>query len=240
MEFGENRPNLPSPYSPHELYERVIRTVVGVKSTQGLGSGVLIAPNGVVATNRHVVGADRQVGIRLSDGGAYRGAVIASFTDIDLAFVRTDLDQNSYGELSRNRKLQVGDAVYAIGHPLGLENTLTQGIISGIERVIEEAIYIQTDASVNPGNSGGPLYNAYGEIVGINTMGLRGSSGLNFAIPSHTVAAKYQELLDKMARGTQGYYCGVCGNSSSSPEYCDNVARPLYWTTPPTHHSHIG
>jgi serine protease Do len=124
------------------------------------------------------------------------------------------------------RKLKVGEAVFAIGHPMGLDYTLTQGIVSSIERTIGDAKFVQIDVSINPGNSGGALYTAYGELAGINTMGYANSEHLNFAIPIDEVISRYSTWLEEKAKGLT-HYCSICGFSSKNEKYCENCGASL-------------
>jgi serine protease Do len=224
-------------YGSHDLFEGLVRAVVGIKARQGTGSGVFIDAMGRIATNRHVIGTNRQVVVRLNSGVELTGTVSGSFADVDLAFVKVDLEQNPYARLLQGRQLQIGEPVYAVGHPFGLENTLTKGIVSAVERVIDGMKYVQTDAPINPGNSGGPLYSESGELVGINTMGISASMGLGFAVPFDVVAARYQELFAGRQGATEGQYCGVCGNLSRDEKYCDKCGAQL---APPGGHAATG
>lgn len=218
-------------FAAQDVFEIVADTVVGIQTQDGSGSGVIIDSNGIVATNYHVVGDCFDVIIRLKDKTQLIGQVVRSYRDVDLAFVRIALE-NSPSFLSStlsstrnrgllcNRPLKVGETVFAIGHPLGLEFTLTQGIVSSTERTINGAKYVQIDASINPGNSGGALYSTYAELLGINTMGLAGAQGLNFAIPANVISEKYKEFLGEHSRGLINY-CNTCGHNSGSDKYCE-------------------
>jgi serine protease Do len=159
------------------------------RGRQSLGSGVIASPDGHIVTNFHVVrGADAIV-VRLADHGEYQARLIGSDARTDLALLKIDaagLPALPFGDSDR---LEVGEPVMAIGNPFGLEQTVTTGIVSAKERFIGSGPYddfIQTDASVNPGNSGGPLIDARGALVGINTAIFSqtgGSVGIGFAIP---------------------------------------------------------
>ncbi len=219
-------------YQPQDLFEIVADTVVSVKTKDGSGSGVVINKNGIAVTNRHVVDTNSKALIGLKNGDKFIGKVIRSYSDIDLAFIKFDLTKSSLLTSSLifsgkdfnpccQRKLKVGEPVYAIGHPMGLDYTLTQGIVSSIERKIDSTKFIQIDVSINPGNSGGALYTAYGELAGINTMGYVNSEHLNFAIPIDEVVKRYSTWLEEEAKGFT-HYCGVCGFSSLGEKYCEN------------------
>ena len=165
------------------------------------GSGFLIRSDGFVVTNAHVVeGADR-VQVRLSDGRRVQGKVVGRDSRTDLALVKidgvSDLPVISLGDSNRVR---VGEFVLALGHPFGLEQFVSFGIVSRKGAPIQSAApgfdFIQTDAAVNPGNSGGPLVNMAGEVVGVNSMATRGGS-IGFAIPVNLVKSLLPQLADK-------------------------------------------
>jgi hypothetical protein len=153
---------------------------------RGYGSGTLVRDDGVVVTNHHVVRDALRVTVAIPGHGARRARVVAVDPDRDLALLKVPGRDLPFLPLAR-RPVSTGDDVIAIGSPMGLSHTVTKGIISSTRRVREGVDYLQTDVSVNPGNSGGPLINASGEVVGINTFILRESeavalTGLNFAV----------------------------------------------------------
>ncbi|HWB31539.1 MAG TPA: trypsin-like peptidase domain-containing protein [Acidobacteriaceae bacterium] len=201
------------------VYKKVLPSVVNITSTtmafdffygpvpqQGQGSGFILNKDGLILTNNHVIDNARTVEVTLYDKHKYKAQVIAVDKGHDLALLKItapNLVPATLAESSSN--LAVGQKVYAIGNPFGLSGTMTRGIISAIRSVrgpesapIEDAI--QTDASVNPGNSGGPLLNSHGEVIGITTMiasnGADQSSGIGFAIPINTAKA----VLDDYAK----------------------------------------
>jgi S1-C subfamily serine protease len=214
-------------YSPQDLYERVIESVVGIITSTGAASGVFIDDKGIAATNRHVVGVDSAITVRLNNGNEYPGRVLRSFRDIDLAFVKAEVGANEHAAFGGAERLKVGQRVYAIGHPLGLENTLTKGIVSAVGRHIKGARYIQTDAPINPGNSGGPLFNEFAQVVGINTLVFRESQGLGFAIPVADILGRYKEIRSGFNDLLLSHYCGVCGRSSESESYCEHCGAKI-------------
>lgn len=171
----------------------------------GQGSGVIVDPSGYIVTNYHVVEGVDAVEVRLSDGRHAAARVIGSDPLTDLAVLKTNATNLIAAEWGDSEKLQVGDLVWALGSPYGLEHTLTFGIVSAKARrstsnftsnMYQE--YLQTDAAVNPGNSGGPLVDIEGRIVGINAAIFgRGYQGISFAIPSSLAREKYQELRTK-------------------------------------------
>ncbi len=161
---------------------------------RGTGSGLIISGDGRLVTNAHVVaGADR-VRVTLKDGRVFDGEVVGADEVTDLAVVKIDGYGLPRAALGKSEALTPGEWAIAIGNPLGLDNTVTIGIISALGRSSSQVgvpdkrvSFIQTDAAINPGNSGGPLLNAKGEVVGINTAIRAGAQGLGFAIPIETV-----------------------------------------------------
>ena len=199
------------------VYKRVLPSVVNITSTtlvfdffngavpqRGQGSGFVLDKAGHVLTNFHVVeGANRGIEVLLSDKHRYAAKVVGTDRLHDLALLQIDAPNLQAVTLADSAQLAVGQKVYAIGNPFGLNGTMTRGIISSIRSIrgsegapIEDAI--QTDAAINPGNSGGPLLNSRGEVIGINTMiasnGAEQSSGIGFAIPINTAKAVLADL----------------------------------------------
>lgn len=168
---------------------------------RGTGSGFIISEDGKILTNAHVVdGADR-VEVKLKDGRTLEGRVIGTDPLTDVAVVEVDGANLPVAELGDSENLRSGEWAIAIGNPLGLDNTVTTGIISGIGRNSSQigagdkrVDFIQTDAAINPGNSGGPLLNENGEVIGINTAIIQGAQGLGFAIPINTA----QDIADQL------------------------------------------
>jgi serine protease Do len=210
--FGGGRAN-PSPM-PREYVER------------SLGSGVIVDPKGYIITNNHVV--ESATKIKVSIGGnpeEYTARVIGTDPDGDIAVIKIDGDKPfPYAKIGNSQSMKVGDWVIAIGSPFGFEQTVTAGIISATGRTFANrgggpslfGDYLQTDASINSGNSGGPLVNMNGEVVGINSFITTGSSfssgsaGIGFSIPSHIFVNIYNQILEtgKFSRG----YLGVSMN----------------------------
>ncbi len=158
---------------------------------QGLGSGVIINPDGLILTNYHVIEDADKIEVTLSSGKTCKGVVIGTDPISDVALVQIDEKNLPAAKLGDSAKLKVGQYVVAIGNPYGLDHTVTTGVISALERNINignKTMYgiIQTDAAINPGNSGGPLVNLEGEIVGINTMIYSQAQGLGFAVSADT------------------------------------------------------
>ncbi|HEX5470748.1 MAG TPA: trypsin-like peptidase domain-containing protein [Lacipirellulaceae bacterium] len=169
---------------------------------EGQGSGVIVDKAGYIVTNYHVVEGIDSVQVRLSDRRTVDAAVVGTDSLTDIAVLKIDLDNLIAAEWGDSDKLEVGDLVWAIGSPYGLERTLTFGIVSAKSRhganVSPYQEYLQTDAAVNPGNSGGPLVNIEGQIVGINAA-IFGPAyqGISFSIPSALAREKYEQLRAK-------------------------------------------
>ena len=174
------------------VVERVAGSVTHVQRGRAAGSGTVIAPDGYILTNAHVVDDARAVDVMLADGATYRAPVIGVDRATDLAVVRALGPALPALELATADTLRVGQLVVAIGDPLGLQSTVTHGVVSALGRslrakdgrIIENVI--QTDAALNPGNSGGPLVDTHGRVVGVNTAVIAGAQGIAFAIPAAT------------------------------------------------------
>lgn len=184
--------------SVQENVERIAEAIVLVRTPTGLGSGFVIQENGYVVTNEHVISGEQDITITVyvdRDGNLenlnFRGVrIIATNPQADLALLKIDAERAFRTvPLGDSETLRPGEVVYAIGSPLGLERTVSQGIISLRNRAFEGRTYIQTTAQINPGNSGGPLLNLRGEVIGVNNMKVAGAGveGLGFAIPSTTL-----------------------------------------------------
>jgi serine protease Do len=179
---------------------------------QDQGSGVIIDAEGYIITNYHVVDRAAEVSVELSDGSKHQAQVVGIDPATDLAVLKISAANLTAAPWGKSSELEVGDPVLAIGNPFGLSHTVTAGILSATERhaVVEQVNYrnfLQTDAAVNPGNSGGPLVNMKGEIVGINTAIVGPTyQGISFAIPSDMVRQVYDQLVKsgKVARGWLG------------------------------------
>ncbi len=169
---------------------------------RSLGSGVLVREDGLILTNQHVIEGADDIQVLLADGREYAAQIIGVDVDTDLAVLRIPVSDLPYLRLDAPAALDVGDIVLAIGNPFGLSQTVTQGIVSALQRTGSPeaplARFIQTDAAINEGNSGGALINAQGELVGINVSTLTGVQhiqGISFAIPSNLARQVLQEIL---------------------------------------------
>lgn len=186
----------------------------GEPSQQGTGSGFIIAADGAVLTNAHVVEGATQVTVNLRDGRKFSGKVLGVDELTDVAVIKISATGLPTVQLGNSRTLTPGQWAIAIGNPFGLQNTVTTGIISATGRASTEigardlrVEFIQTDAAINPGNSGGPLLDQQGKVIGMNTAILRGGQGLGFAIPIEIADRIAKQLL---ATGrVQRQYLGV-------------------------------
>ena len=186
-----------------ETIIRVARTatpaVVSVSRRGGSGSGVIVRADGIIITNAHVVGTARNVEVRTADGRTFTGTVLGTDEDVDTAIVRISARNLPVAPLADSDRLEVGQLAIAIGNPLGLERTVTRGVVSAINRdprgVDIAAGLIQTDAAINPGNSGGPLLDSSGRVIGINTAILAGTTGLGFAIPINVAVDVMEQIV---------------------------------------------
>lgn len=170
--------------------QRMLRSVVQVRTSSGSGSGFVIDDQGHVMTNHHVISGSRTVRLVLPDGSTVSGRVIGSNRSSDIAVIQADGLRLPAAELGTSGDLRIGEPVIAVGSPLGLNGTVTSGIVSAVDRQSPRSSQslVQTDASINPGNSGGPLVNMDGQVVGVNTsiatMGQgSGNIGIGFAVP---------------------------------------------------------
>jgi hypothetical protein len=198
--------------------------IVVIKNPAGsMGTGICLDDRGIIVTNCHVVADALVVGIETDDNRYFLGKVVAANKKVDYAFILSRGPRfPSYPVLSRRDQVREGEDVVAIGHPFGLEFTVSKGIVSTAGREIEGVRYIQTDVPINPGNSGGPLLDAQGEIIGINTWIVSNAQGLSFAVPAHYLAAAYGKL-PSPAVLEKGAYCPACGTlTAERGAYCAN------------------
>lgn len=187
--FGQRSPMQPQPSERTET---------------GLGSGFIVSNDGRIITNAHVVDGVDTVEVTLKDGRTFKGKVLGTDTVTDVAVVKIDANNLPTVPLSNSEQIQPGEWAIAIGNPLGLDNTVTVGIISATGRSSGDAgipdkrvDFIQTDAAINPGNSGGPLLNEQGAVIGMNTAIRADAQGIGFAIPINTIQRIANELASK-------------------------------------------
>jgi S1-C subfamily serine protease len=188
----------------------------------GMGSGIVISPDGLVLTNSHVVESSKEIRLRDTEGVITDARVLGVDPDTDLALLRANGARDlHYASLGNSKHLRRGQLVVAIGNPLGFESTVTAGVVSALGRSIRSVSgrtiedVIQTDAALNPGNSGGPLVSSAAEVIGINTAIISGAQGICFAVASNTA----QFVLSEIIR--HGYvrraYIGVAGQTAPIP-----------------------
>ena len=174
----------------------------GGRSRSGSGSGVILSPDGLILTNSHVVQGAKRAEVAALDGRIFSGRVLGSDPDTDLALVRIDESATlPAAVLGNSKKLKPGEIAIAIGNPFGFDASVTAGVISALGRSLHSKNgrliddVIQTDAALNPGNSGGPLVSARGEVIGINTAIISGAQGICFAVASNTASFVLGELV---------------------------------------------
>lgn len=198
-----------------EVSDSVVAIDVATSDGEAKGSGVVISDKGYIATNNHVISGAQQIQVTLASGAVYSAKVVGTDTTTDLAVIKLDNPPSDLkvAEFADSDNLAVGEAVMAIGNPLGYDDTATTGIVSAFNRPVtvtdddNNAIVtnaVQIDAAINPGNSGGPTFNAAGQVIGINSSiastasssGTAGSIGIGFAIPSNLVKRVTNEIID--------------------------------------------
>lgn len=242
---------------PTQIIENVVKSVVGISKLEqngnsiflaeseqklGLGSGVILSENGYILTNQHVAG--NKYGncyVTLENGTTHNGSVIWSDSNLDLAIVKITASKLNYINLSDSDKISLAEEVYAIGNPIGIEfqRTVTKGIISGIDRTIKltdtESYMedlIQTDATINEGNSGGALINKNGELIGINTVKISEAEGIGFAVPINII----KPILEKLVTSGkfEEAYLGIYGYDKEVIPYLNsslNITSGVYIAT---------
>lgn len=230
-----------------ETLEKVTKCVVGISKIKNkgdsilettatedlkLGTGIIISENGYIITNWHLAGNKySSCYVTMEDGTVYNGNTIWADSDLDLAIVKISANNLKYLQLGDSDNIKIGETVYAIGNPIGIEfqRTVTKGIISGLNRTIKieeekNSSYmeglIQTDASINQGNSGGPLINERGEVIGINSVKIETAEGIGFAIPINII----KPVVESLANGGEfeEAYLGIFAYDKEVIKYLNN------------------
>jgi serine protease Do len=254
----DEKPGIASAVAEKNIPAVVSITTVEIKrdeifratESRGVGSGVVVEPNGYILTNDHVVGKNpMEITVLFEDGRQMPAEVLWQDTALDLALIKVDAEGLVSAELGDSDRVRVGEPAIAIGSPLGLrfQRSVTSGIVSALNRslivadgrgeVVMEDL-IQTDASINPGNSGGPLLNANGQVIGINTAKASEAEGIGFAVPINIAKPIIAQIVEKgyfrpMYLGVEGYDKEIAGyyNSDMAIQNGRDIAR-VYPNTP--------
>ncbi len=201
--------------------DRVAPAVVKVDTGRGGGTGFIFAPDGLVLTNAHVVDEPQHLTVMLPDGRSRDASLIGTDADTDLAVVKISASDLHVLTLGDSRRLKPGQIVVAIGNPFGFQHTVTAGVVSATGRSLRARTgrlmtgLVQTDAALNPGNSGGPLVNTRGEVVGINTAVIVPAQGISFAVSAETARVIVPQLLRE--GGVRRSYLGIAAQDVPLP-----------------------
>lgn len=181
-----------------EVIEKTIPSVVSIRTNLGSGSGFFVDVRGYILTNNHVMAGATAATVVTSDGKEHGVYFIGASSSKDLALLKIDNRNYNYLSFANSDKVSVGERVIAVGNPGGLDFTVTQGIISAVNRVDQSGnSFLQIDVPINPGNSGGPLVNAEGDVVGVNTKKISSFEGIGFALESNVAKSFAEEVIQK-------------------------------------------
>lgn len=198
-------------------WDRVLASVVGVRAGGGRGTGFIVADNGLIATNLHVVDHSPTAEVNVNGGELVGARIVFADTALDLALLAPDTPLGPPPlPLGDSEALAPGDPVVAVGHPMGLDATVTRGIVSATARRRRGVTYLQTDAALNPGNSGGPLVDRRGHVVGMNTWIRRDGQNLGFAVPTHLMREhieRHSGPLHEVRAAQPTYRCASCSTA---------------------------
>jgi S1-C subfamily serine protease len=218
-----------------DLVGPAVSRIERVDGHQGHGSGFAISPDGLIVTNNHVVEDSKAIRIRTADGNVGQGIVLGRDPDTDIALIRADVDLKAWARLGDSKSLRRGHVAVAIGNPLGFDWSVTTGVVSALGRSMRASNgrliddVIQTDAALNPGNSGGPLVSSRGEVVGVNTAVIMGAQGIAFAVASNTARHVVSEIL-QFGRVRRAFI-GIAGDTVALPRKVALQAGALQATT---------
>lgn len=185
--------------TPDKIAERAIPSVVLIKTQTGLGTGFVVSSDGLIATNLHVIGNTRQATVVMANGREYQDIEVVNYDEIyDLLLLRVSAKNLLPLTLGDSSKIKVGERVVAIGHPLGLGNTVSDGLVSAVRTISPKLTVLQVSAPISQGSSGGPLFNEAGEVIGISTLIVTQGQNLNFGMPVNQLKA----MLLRHGKGT--------------------------------------
>jgi serine protease Do len=212
------------------VIEQYRNIVIQIATPYSTGTGFLLQEAGIIVTNDHVVQGNREVVVEGVKLPRQMAKVVFSDPRHDLAFIAAPASPDvPTAILATNKAVSVGDLVVAIGHPFGLKFSATQGIVSSTQHLQDDLPYIQHDAALNPGNSGGPLVNKKGDIIGINTFHVNGGESMSFSLPAHFLAESL--AMWQQGGGQVGARCQNCNQAvfaqAKSDGYCPNCGAPI-------------
>ena len=230
--------------SSEAVYRRLAPAVLALELADGSGAGVLLTRDGLVVTNRHLVEGWSSAQVKLLNGSSGAARIVRAWSDADLALLQLDEPLLSQAlrqqrapligrRIPRGRIPQVGESVLVIGHPMGLEHSLSRGVVSALARELDGRRYLQLDASINPGNSGGPVCSEWGEWLGLVTCSRIDCEGVSFALPMGIVYAKLRSYRQERRDhpGPQ-LFCSVCGHGSPPGRSCRHCGALLALVSP--------